>query len=107
MLQSYYSSRLVGHTFLFIVKGCLEVCAIVANILTFLTLHILNIIQMYTEATKHGLHSNFTYVHEKVILPGRSRLRALVLVFAHDMKHFQVAHAMCKQGCRLISDTAN
>ena len=45
-------------------------------------------------------------MHEKVILLGRSRLRALVgLVFAHDMQ-IQVAHALCKQGCRLISNTA-
>ena len=41
------------------------------------------------------------------ILLGRSRLRALVvLVFAHDMQT-QVAHGVCKQGCRLISYTAN
>ena len=58
-------------------------------------------------ATKHALHANFTYVNEKVILLGRSRLRALVvLVFEHDMQT-QVAHGVCKQGCRLISYTAN
>ena len=53
------------------------------------------------------LRANFTFVHEKVILLGRSRLRALiVLVFAHDIQ-MQVAHGLCKQGCRLISNTAN
>ena len=58
-------------------------------------------------ATKHALHANFTYVHEKVILRGRNRLRALVvLLFGHDMQ-IQVAHALCKHGCRLISHTAN
>ena len=58
-------------------------------------------------ATKNALHANFTYVHEKVILLGRSRLHALVvLVFAPDMQ-IQVAHALCKQGCRLISNTAS
>ena len=57
--------------------------------------------------TKHALHANVTYVHEKVILPSRSRLRALVvLVFAHDMQ-IQVAHGVCKHGCRLMSYTAN
>ena len=46
-------------------------------------------------------------MHEKVISFGRSRLRALVvLVFAHEMQ-IQVAHALCKHGCRLISHTAN
>ena len=41
-----------------------------------------------------------------MILFARNRLRALiVLFFAHDM-HIQVAHALCKQGCRLISYTA-
>ena len=58
-------------------------------------------------ATKHALQANFTYVHETMILLGRSRLRALVaLVFAHNMQT-QVAHGVCKQGCRLISYTAN
>ena len=34
-------------------------------------------------------------------------MRALIaLIFAHDMQ-IQVAHALCKQGCRLISYTAN
>ena len=42
-----------------------------------------------------------------MILLGRNRLRALiVLMFAHDMQ-IQVAHALCKQGCRFISYTAN
>ena len=42
-----------------------------------------------------------------MILFARNRLRALiVLIFAHDMQ-IQVAHALCKQGCRLISYTAD
>ena len=42
-----------------------------------------------------------------MILLARNRLRALiVLIFAHDMQ-IHVAHALCKQGCRLISYTAN
>ena len=37
----------------------------------------------------------------------RNRLRArIVLIFAHDMQ-IQEAHALCKQGCRLISYTAD
>ena len=36
---------------------------------------------------------------------GKSRLRALVVV-AHDMQ-IQISQALCKQGFRLISDTAN
>ena len=37
----------------------------------------------------------------------RNRLRDLiVLIFAHAMQ-IQVAHALCKQGCRLISYTAD
>ena len=58
-------------------------------------------------ATKHVLHADFTYVHEKVILLGRSRFRALVvLVFGHDMQ-IKVANALCKQGWRLIINTEN
>ena len=58
-------------------------------------------------ATKHALHSNFTYVQEKLILLGRSRLCALVvLAVGHDMQ-IQVAHALCKQCCSLISYAAN
>ena len=49
----------------------------------------------------------FYFCAEKVILFARNRLRALiVLICAHDMQ-IQVAHALCKQGCRLISHTAN
>ena len=86
-------------------------CVIIANILTFIigTPHIKNSTNVgpTPTATKHAVHPNFTYVHEKVNLLGRSRLRTLVvLVFAHD-KQIQVAHALCKQGCRLISYTAN
>ena len=49
----------------------------------------------------------FYFRAEKVILLARNRSRALiVLIFAHDMQ-IQVAHALCKQGCHLISYTAN
>ena len=49
----------------------------------------------------------FYFRAEKVILFARNRLSALiVLIFAHDMQ-IQVAHALCKQGCRLISYTAD
>ena len=42
-----------------------------------------------------------------MILFARNRLRArIVLIVAHDMQ-IQVAHALCKQGCRLISYTAD
>ena len=62
---------------------------------------------MYTNSYKTCFTRQFFYVHEKVILLDRSRLRALVvLVFAHDMQT-QVAYGVCKQGCRLISYTAN
>ena len=49
----------------------------------------------------------FYFRAEKVILFARNRLRALiVLIFAHDMQ-IQIAHALCKQGCRLLSYMAN
>ena len=87
---------------------CLDVSVIIANFFLIGTAH--NYKQFYKctpTATKHALHANFIYVHEKVILLGRSRLRALgVLVFAHGMQ-IQVAHALCNQDCRLISHTAN
>ena len=42
-----------------------------------------------------------------MIFLARNRLRALIiLIFAHDMQ-INVAHALCKQGCRLISYTVN
>ena len=42
-----------------------------------------------------------------MIFLARNRLRALIiLIFAHDMQ-IHVAHALCKQGCRLISYTVN
>ena len=44
---------------------------------------------------------------QKHNLLARRRLRGLVVfVFAHDTQ-IQVAHALCKQGCRLLSYTAN
>ena len=46
-------------------------------------------------ATKYALHGNFTYVHENVILLGKSRLRALaVLIFAHDNANSNSASAV-------------
>ena len=44
---------------------------------------------------------------EKVILFARKRLRALIVLFFEHGMQIQVAHALCKQGCRLISYTAN
>ena len=82
----------------------MEVSVIIANILSVLIgiAYIKKIYKCTPTDTKHALHANFTYVHEKVILLGRSRLRALVvLIFGHDMQ-IQVAHALCKHGCRLI-----
>ncbi len=63
---------------------------------------------MYISSYKTcSLHANFTYVHEKVIMLRRSRLRALVvLVFAHDMQ-IKVAHALNEQGRHLVRHTAN
>ena len=49
----------------------------------------------------------FYFRAEKVIFLAKNRLRALIiLIFAHDMQ-IHVAHALCKQGCRLISYTVN
>ena len=49
------------------------------------------------------LYSHFYFRDEKVILLDRNRLRALVVfVLARDTQ-IQVAHTLCKQGCRLIS----
>ena len=87
----------------------MEVSVITANILTFLigATHFYKILQRYTNSYTNSIHANFTYDHEKAISHGRSRLRALVvLLFSHDMQ-IQEAHALCKQGCRLISNTAN
>ena len=106
-----YSSRLLGHTFIIYFHALfvsfryncqhINVSCCRCTIEKFY--------KMYTNSCKtcFSLHANFSYVHEKAILLGRSRLRALVvLVFAHDMQT-QVAHGVCKQGCRLISYTVN
>ena len=62
---------------------------------------------MYTNSYKTCFTCQFYFRHEKVILFDRSRLRALVVsVFAHDMQ-IQVEHGLCKQGCCMISNTAN
>ena len=61
----------------------------------------------YTNSSKICFIRQFYFRAEKVILFARNRLRALiVLIFAHDMQ-IQVAHALRKQGWRLISYTAN
>ena len=58
-------------------------------------------------AKKTCFTRQFYFRDEKVIFLDRSRLPALiVLIFSHDMQ-IQVAHALCKHGCRLISYTAN
>ena len=76
---------------------CLEISVIIANLLTFLigAAHIHNSTNVHQQVKQNA---NFTYVHEKIILHGRNRLRGLVVfVFAHDMQ-IQVGLAMCKQG---------
>ena len=76
---------------------------------------LLTTIFFYCHATFESLcyncqHINVSYWHctyKKFFLLARNRLRALiVLIFAHDMQ-IQVAHALRKQGYRLISYTAN
>ena len=62
---------------------------------------------MYTNSKKICFIRQFYFRAEKVILFARNQLRDLiVLIFAHDVQ-IQVAHALCKQGCRLISYTAD
>ena len=62
---------------------------------------------MYTNSLKICFIRQFYFRAEKVILFARNLLRNLiVLIFAHDMQ-IQVAHALCKQGCRLISYMAD
>ena len=97
------------HIYFFIVTRCLEVSVITANIFTFLigTVHIKNSTNVHPQLKKTCFIRQFYFRAEKVILLARNRLPALiVLIFAHDMQ-IQVAHALCKQGCRLISYTAN
>ena len=106
MLQS---SPTIIITFFCIVTRCLKVSVIIASILTFLigTAHIKNSVNVHQQLKKTCFSRQFYFRDEKVIFLDRSRLRALIVfIFAHDM-HIQVAHALCKQGCRLISYTAN
>ena len=49
----------------------------------------------------------FHFRAEKVILFARNRLRALIVFICAHYMQIQVAHALCKQGCRLISYTAD
>ena len=71
------------------------------------TAHIKKFFKCTPTAKKICFIRQFYFRAEKVILFARNRLRALiVLIFAHDMQ-IQVPHALCKQGCRLISYTAN
>ena len=86
----------------------MKVSVIIANILTFLigTAPIKNSSNIHQQL-ENMLYTAIYFRAEKVILFARNRLRALiVLIFAHDMQ-IQVAHALRKQGCRLISYTAN
>ena len=104
-----YSSRLVGHTFICYFHALFgSFCQNSQHTIGFYWHCTYKKLYKCTlTATKHPLHANFTYVPEKVILLGRSRLRALVvLLFGHDMQ-IQVTHVRCKHGCRLISHTAN
>ena len=62
---------------------------------------------MYTNSYKTCSTRQFYLRAQKHNLLASRRLRGLVVfVFAHDAQ-IQVAHALCKQGCRLISYTAN
>ena len=71
------------------------------------TAHIKKIFKCTPTAKKICFIRQFYFRAEKVILFARNRLRALIVViFAHDMQ-IQVAHALRKQGCRLISYTAD
>ena len=97
------------HIYFFIVRRCFKVSVIIANILTFLIgiAHIKNSSNIYQLLEKTCFIRQFYFRAEKVIFLARTRLRALIiLLFAHDMQ-IQVAHARCKQGCRLISYTVN
>ena len=94
--------------YFFIVTRRLKVYVIIANILTFLigTAHI-EFFKYTPTAKQICFIRQFYFRAEKVILFARNRLRALIaLIFAHDMQ-IQVAHALRKQGYRLISYTAN
>ena len=104
-----YSSRLIGHTFIIYFHSLFGSFRYNCQHIKVSYCRCTNkkLYKCTTTATKHALHANFSYVHEKVIFLGRSRLRTLVvLVFAHDMQT-QVAQGVCKQGCRLIRYTAN
>ena len=71
------------------------------------TAHIKNSSNVRQQLKKICFIRQFYFRAEKVILFARNRLRALiVLIFAHDMQ-IKVAHALCKQGCHLISYTAD
>ena len=91
-----------------IITRCLKVSVIIANILTFLigTAHIKNSSNIHQQL-KNMLYTAILLSCRKSDFFARKRLRALiVLFFAHDMQ-IQVAHALCKQCCRLIIYTAN
>ena len=96
------------HIYFVLSRVVLKVSVIIANILTFLigTAYIKKFFKYTPTAKKTCFIRQFYFCAEKVIFLARNRLRALiVLIFAHDMQ-IHVAHALCKQGCRLISYTA-
>ena len=94
--------------YFFIVSRCLKVSVIIANInVSYWHCTYKKFFKYTPTAKKICFIWQFYFRAEKKILFARNRLRALiVLIFAHAMQ-IQVAHAMCKQGCRLISYTAN
>ena len=94
------------HIYFCIVRRCLKVSGIIANILTFLIGTAYKKFFKYTPTAKKTCFiRQFYFRAEKVIFLARNRLRALIiLIVAHDMQ-IHVAHALCKQGCRLISYT--
>ena len=65
-------------------------------------------VNIHQQLKKTCFIRQFYFRAEKVIFLARNRLRAalIILIFAHDMQ-IHVAHALCKQGCRLISYTVN
>ena len=95
------SSRLVCHTFIFYCHALFEG-------LCYNCQHINVSYWQCTYSNSTSVHQQlktcftrqFYFRDEKVILLDRNLLRAIiVLIFAHDMQ-IQVAHALCKQGCR-------
>ena len=62
---------------------------------------------MYTNSYKNMLYTSISFTCTNKHLLARRRLRDLVVcILSHDTQ-IQVAHALCKQWCLLISYTDN